>query len=68
MSPQQDSCTGHAGRGEIGLLDELKSKLEAAFTEPKDSNSRDENAIAARIAELHDRLGGFIKPFANADA
>jgi hypothetical protein len=59
LSPQQDSCGGNAGRGEIGLLDELK---------PKDANCREENAIAARIAELHDRLGGFIKPFATEAA
>ena len=68
LTPQQDRCTGNAGRSEIGLLDELKPKLEAAFAEPKDASCREETAIAARIAELHDRLGGFIKPFATEDA
>ena len=67
-SPQPDGHTGNASRGEIGLIDELNAKLEAAFAEPKDASCREENAIATRIAELHDRLGGFIKPFANADA
>ena len=63
LSPQQDSCTGNIS-SEIHLIDELNAKLEAALAEPKDASCREENAIAARVAELHDRLGGFIKPFA----
>jgi hypothetical protein len=66
LSPQQDSCTGNIS-SEIHLIDELNAKLEAALAEPKDASCREENAIAARVAELHDRLGGFIKPFATAD-
>ena len=66
LSPQQDSGTGNASRGEIDLIDELNVKLAAAFTRPKDASCREENAIAARVAELDDRLGGFIKPFAPA--
>jgi hypothetical protein len=61
LSPQQDSCTGNASRGEMGLIDELNAKREAALAQPKDASCREENAIAARVAELHDRLGGFIK-------
>jgi hypothetical protein len=60
LSPQQDSCTGNVS-SEIHLIDELNAKLEAALAEPKDASCREENAIAARVAELHDRLGGFIK-------
>ena len=65
LSPQQDSCIGNIS-SEIHLIDELNAKLEAALAEPKDASCREENAIAARVAELHDRLGGFIKPFATA--
>jgi hypothetical protein len=65
LSPQQDNCTGNIS-SEIHLIDELNAKLEAALAEPKDASCREENAIAARVAELHDRLGGFIKPFATA--
>jgi hypothetical protein len=59
LSPQQDSCTGNVS-SEIDLLDDLNAKLEAAVAKPKDASCREENAIAARVAELHDRLGGFI--------
>jgi hypothetical protein len=62
LSPQQDSCTDNASRGETDLTGELTAKLEAAFPQPQDANCPEENAIAARVAELHDRLGGFIKP------
>jgi hypothetical protein len=62
LSLQQNSCTGNVSKDEIALIDELNAKLEAAFAEPKDASCREENAIAARVAELHDRLGGFIKP------
>src|SRR5450759_91350 len=60
LSPQQDSCTGNIS-SEIHLIDELNAKLEAALAEPRDASCREENAIAARVAELPDRLGGFIK-------
>ena len=68
LTPQQDRCKGNASRGEIDLIDEINAKLVAAFAEPKDASCREENAIAARVAELHGRLGGFIKPFATAAA
>ena len=32
----------------------------AALAQPRDASCREENAIAARVLELHDRLGGFI--------
>jgi hypothetical protein len=50
LSPQQDSCIRNASTSEMG------------FAEPKDASHVAENAIAARVLELHDRLGGFIKP------
>ena len=59
LSPQQDNCTGNVS-SEIDLLDDLNAKLKVALAEPKDASCREENAIAARVAELHDRLGGFI--------
>jgi hypothetical protein len=68
LSPQQDSWTRNARISDKDAVDELNAgssrlaKVEAARAEPKDSSRRAENAIAARICELHDRLGGFIKP------
>lgn len=38
------------------------SPVEAPLAEPKAASHREENAIAARVAELYDRLGGFINP------
>jgi hypothetical protein len=38
------------------------SQVSAAFAKPQDASRRAENAIAACVLELHDRLGGFIKP------
>ena len=32
------------------------------LVEPRDASRGAENAIAASVLELHDRLGGFIKP------
>ena len=34
----------------------------AALAEATSTGCPEQNAIAARVAELHDRLGGFIKP------
>lgn len=56
---QQDNCAGKASRGEIELIDELD---EAALAKQKVATFREDNAIATRVLELHDRLGGFIKP------
>ena len=41
-------------------LDALRAVM--ARTIKPGVSCQEENAIAARIAELHDRLGGFIKP------
>ena len=47
-------------------LDALRAVMAPRFK--PDGSCQEENAIAARIAELHDRLGGFIKPSATADS
>jgi hypothetical protein len=57
--PQQDNCAGDPGRVETELFGELS---EAACGEPKVASVRDDTAIGARVLELYDRLGGFIKP------
>jgi hypothetical protein len=61
LSPQQDNCTDNASRRETDLIGDLTAQLEAAFPQPHDTNCSEENAIAARVADLHDRLGGFVK-------
>lgn len=61
LSPQQD-CMDRASGGETNLIGGLASKLEAKCPEPKNASCREENAVAARVAELHERLGGFITP------
>jgi hypothetical protein len=61
LSPEQD-CMDKASSGEANLIDELTSKQESIFPEPKNASCREESAVAARVAELHERLGGFITP------
>ena len=61
LSPQQGSCTENAVRGETALINNLTAQVEAAFPQSHDANCPEENAIAARVADLHDRLGGFVK-------
>ena len=41
------------------VSEESPPNLEAPAPEPKQATCREENAIAARVAELFDRLGGF---------
>jgi hypothetical protein len=41
---------------------EQNARTEIARAELQDGNSRAKNAIAGRVLELHDRLGGFVKP------
>ena len=60
LSPQQDSCTKSAIRDETDFIGGLTTQLEAAFPQSHDANFQEENAIAARVAELHERLGGFV--------
>jgi hypothetical protein len=61
LLPQQDSCTESVIRGETDLIGDLTAQLEAAFPQSHDTNCPEENAIAARVADLHERLGGFVK-------
>ena len=56
-----------ADKSEINAVDEYcnvssdLAKIQPALTELKEASNRAENAFAARVLELHDRLGGFIK-------
>jgi hypothetical protein len=67
-SLQRNGWIDDTGKSEIDVVDELcaalsdLAKVDAALAEPKDASRGAENAIAARVLELHDRLGGFIKP------
>jgi hypothetical protein len=56
LSPEQDSLTRDVS------VDVRDTKTGATRSRPKAARSRGENAIAGRVLELHDRLGGFIKP------
>ena len=58
LSPQPD-YTDNASRGETNLVVELTSKLEAAFP---DASYQEKNSVAARVAELQERLDGFLTP------
>jgi hypothetical protein len=67
-SLQRNGWIDDAGKCEMDVVDELsaaRSDLasdDAALAESKDASRGAEKAIAARVLELHDRLGGFIKP------
>ncbi len=58
LSPHQDRWTRDVNASEI--VDQLKSNR--ALVESGEASSRAKNAIAGRVLELHERLGGFIKP------
>jgi hypothetical protein len=60
LSPHQENWPHQGGRGDI--VDHLNAKVEAAPSESKDENPLAKNGFAERVLELHDRLGGFIKP------
>lgn len=61
LSPHQNSWACNVVTDEI--IGDANTKIEAAFSEREDDkSSRAKNAIAGRVLELHDRLGGFIKP------
>ena len=68
-SVQWHSWVVDASRSETDVVNELYAtrsdlaKVEAAPGEPKDVRCRAENAIAACVLELQDRLGGFIRPY-----
>jgi hypothetical protein len=67
-SLQRNGWIDDANKNEMDVVDEVCAarsdlpKVDAALAEPKDASRGAENAIAARVLELHDRLGGFIKP------
>ena len=61
LSLQQGNCIENAVRGETALINNLTAQVEVAFPQSHDANCPEENAIAARVADLHDRLGGFVK-------
>jgi hypothetical protein len=65
---QRNGWIDDADKIEMDVVDELcaarsdLAKVDAPLAEPKDASRGAENAIAARVLELHDRLGGFVKP------
>jgi hypothetical protein len=61
LSPRQGGCAENAVRGENALFDNLAAQLESAFPPSHETNCAQESAIAARVADLHERLGGFVK-------
>ena len=61
LSPRQGGCAENAVRGENSLFDNLAAQLEAAFPPSHETNCAQESAIAARVADPHERLGGFVK-------
>lgn len=60
LSPHQDSWKSNVYPFE--KVDEVNSGIEAKKFAAEDASSRAKNAIACRVLDLHDRLGGFIKP------
>ena len=58
LSPHPDSWMGNVRS--IDITDEAITPKLTKLT-PKDCSPRAKNAIAARVLDLHDRLGGFIK-------
>ena len=68
MSLQPNGWIDDAGNSEMEFMCDLcaarsdLAKGDAVLAEPKGASRGAENAIAARVLELHDRLGGFIKP------
>jgi hypothetical protein len=67
-SQQRDGWIVDTRQSEMDVMNELYAargdlaKVEAAPGEPKDTSCRAENAIAACVLKLQDRLGGFIRP------
>jgi hypothetical protein len=56
-SRQPDWAT-HVRKAEAKFIDGFDA---AKAAEPKVAPFREDNAIAARVLELHDRLGGFLR-------
>jgi hypothetical protein len=60
LSLQRDRQTGEVVAGE--LVEEPSSNFRTSPPEPTQTRRQEENAIAGRVADLYERLGGFIKP------
>jgi hypothetical protein len=60
LSPQRNSETSEVIAGE--LVEETKANFKNSPPEPMQTGRWEENAIAGRVADLYERLGGFIKP------
>ena len=56
LSPQKNTEIKEDSTGE------LNADLKTSLPEPAHTRCREENAIAERVADLYERLGGFIKP------
>ncbi len=59
LSPQQDTELNETIVREF--VEETNTDIKTALPEPTSNIGREENAIAARVADLYERLGGFIK-------
>jgi hypothetical protein len=60
LSPHQSGWICNADP--IDKVSEVNSIIETSQFAPKGGSSKEMYAIAGRVLELHDRLGGFIKP------
>ena len=61
LSPLQNSQAGDSDKSKRHLACSSDSKVVEAASESKGAGYIEENSIAARVLELHDRLGGFIE-------
>ena len=59
LSPQQDTELNEAIVRDF--VEETNVDIKTALPEPASNIGQEENAIAARVADLYERLGGFIK-------
>jgi hypothetical protein len=59
LLPQQDPELTEAIVREF--VEETNADIKTALPEPTSNTGQEENAIAARVADLYERLGGFIK-------
>ena len=59
LSPQQNTEIDEDIPRE--LVEETNVNFKTSLPEPAHTADREENAIATRVADLYDRLGGFIK-------
>jgi hypothetical protein len=59
LSPQQDTEINEVIARE--LVEEANANFKNSLPEPTYTSGREENAVAARVADLYERLSGFIK-------